>query len=109
MKGDKVLLEAKDFTDGWNEVKALHPTLNMKPREAGRGNGVERIMQATEMDGKTLLFKITKDHEGDFFLTQGRPTQELEEGGEEQLEEQDGDERRMRVRVRGRRPSRRRP
>ena len=66
MKGDKVLLEAKDFTDGWKEVKALHPTLTIVPRAGGRGNGFERIGQCTEEDGKTLLFKITKDHEGDF-------------------------------------------
>ena len=71
----------------------LHPTLNMKPREAGRGNGTERIMQATEEDGKTLILKITKDHEDDCFLTLGRPTHELlPEEGEEQVEEQDDDE-----------------
>ena len=93
MKGDKVVLEAKDFTDGWNEVKALHGTLNIVPRPGGRGNGTERIMQATEEDGKTLFLKITKDHEGDFFLTLGRPTHELlAEEGEEQVEEQDDDE-----------------
>ena len=93
MKGDKVLLEAKDFTDGWKEVKALHPTLNIVPRPGGRGNGTERIMQATEEDGKTLFLNITKDHEGDCFLTLGRPSHELlpEEGGE-QVEEQDDDE-----------------
>ena len=35
-----------------------------------------------------LLFKITKDHEGDFFLTLGRPTHELlAEEGDEQVEE----------------------
>ena len=91
MKGDKVLLEAKDFTDGWNEVKALHPTLNIVPRPGGRGNGTERIMQATEEDGKTLFLKITKDHEGDFFLTLGRPTHELlaEEGDEQAAEDED--------------------
>ena len=50
-------------------------------------------MQATEEDGKTLFLKITKDHEGDFFLTLGRPTHELlAEEGEEQVEEQDEDE-----------------
>lgn len=91
MKGDKVVLEAKDFTDGWKEVKALHPTLNIVPRPGGRGNGTERIMQATEEDGNTLFLKITKDHEGDFFLTLGRPTDELlaEEGGEQVEEEED--------------------
>ena len=88
MKGDKVVLKAKDFTDGWNEVKALHGTLNIVPRPGGRGNGTERIMQATEEDGKTLFLKITKDHEGDFFLTLGRPTHELlAEEGDEQVEE----------------------
>ena len=45
-------------------------------------------MQATEEDGKTLFLKITKDHEGDFFLTLGRPTHELlAEEGDEQVEE----------------------
>ena len=54
---------------------------------------VTRIMQATEEDGKTLFLKITKDHEGDFFLTLGRPTHELlAEEGEEQVEEQDEDD-----------------
>ena len=83
MKGDNVLLQAKDFTEGWKEVKALHPTLTIVPRPGGRGNVTERTSQCTEEDGKTLLFKITKDHEDDFFLILGRPTQELlpEEGG----------------------------
>ena len=62
MKGDKVLLQAKDFTDGWKEVRALHPTLTIVPRPGGRGNGFERIGQCTEEDGKTLLFKIR--HQG---------------------------------------------
>ena len=54
-------------------------------------NGTERIMQATEEDGKTLFLKITKDHDGDCFLTLGRPTHELlAEEGEEQVEEQEG-------------------
>ena len=89
----RAYLEANNFTEGWTEVKALHPTLNMKPREAGRGNGTERIMQATEEDGKTLILKITKDHEDDCFLTLGRPTHEvLPEEGEDQVEEQDEEE-----------------
>ena len=59
MKGDTVLLEARDFTHGWKEVKALHPTLTIVPRPGGRGNGTERIMQCTEEDGNTLFLKIT--------------------------------------------------
>ena len=41
--------------------------------------------EATEEDGKTLFLEITKDHDGDCFLTLGRPTHELlaEEGDEQ--------------------------
>ena len=46
-----------------------------------------RIFQSTEEDGKTLFFKITMETMSDFYLTLGRPTQELlPEQEEEQVE-----------------------
>ena len=83
----------------------LHPIYlsaadQKQPRDCGchLSSRVQRS-QATEKDGKTLLFKITKDHEGDFFLTLGRPTQELEEGGRSSWRSRM--RMRMRMRVRG--------